>query len=323
MNELTIGAIVFAGTAVFVFGVAYFVFNLLHSENVVVGKRFHSVHRQMQSSLSQDQQLALLKKENDWKKYEFFSDFPPFLNLPLLFEQAGLNQDVSRWMMATAGVAIFLASMSLYISANILLGFAVFAGSVFVSYLRILWKRKRRLRAFEANLAQCLEIIGRSLRAGHPFSMGLQMTATEMPAPISTEFSRIYRELQMGLPLEESLRKMAARVPLLDIRFFVLSILIHDQIGGDLAEILDNLSRVIRDRFKVLGQVRALTAEGRMSGWVLSLLPVFVFLVILCLNPKYILLLLNTEIGNKMLTSAVVMQFFGILIIRKIVNIKV
>jgi tight adherence protein B len=149
------------------------------------------------------------------------------------------------------------------------------------------------------------------------------MVATEMPEPVNEEFGRLFREEQMGLPIEDSLKQMAKRVPVLDLNFFVVALLIHRQIGGDLAEILDNLSKVIRDRFKVLGQVKALTAEGRLSGWVLSLLPVLVFGMILVINPTYGLLLFQTEMGQKMLYGAVVMQIIGMLLIRRIVNIKV
>lgn len=270
-----------------------------------------------------DHHPAHLKREKDWNRYEFFSDFPPLLNLPLLFEQAGMNCDIGRWFLITLGVAGFSACAVWMASRQVLFATGAFLSALFAPHLCVLYARKKRIKAFESLLAQSLEIISRSLRAGQPFSLGMHMISTEMPPPIGMEFGRVFLEQQMGLPLEESLRQMARRVPLLDLRFFVLSILIHSQAGGDLAEILSNLSKVIRDRFKIMGQVKALTAEGRLSGWVLSLLPIFVFGMILGINPQYILLLLTTELGRKMLYFSVGMQIIGMFMIRKIVNIKV
>ncbi|HOJ58753.1 MAG TPA: type II secretion system F family protein, partial [bacterium] len=137
------------------------------------------------------------------------------------------------------------------------------------------------------------------------------------------EFAQVFYETQMGLPLDDSLRRLALRVPLIDVRFFVLSLLIHQQTGGDLAEVLDNLSRVVRDRFKVMGQVKALTAEGRLSGIVLSALPVIVFGLILSMNPSYVRVLIDTGLGRKMLYIAGFLQCVGMAMIYKIVRIKV
>ncbi len=323
MSELSIIATVFVGTTVCISGIAYFVVTLFKSESAVVGKRMDVVNHRMQSVMTSDQNLALLKRENDWRKFEFFSDFPPFLDLPRLFEQSGVDKDVGSWLIKNLCIAGFLGISAGFMTKSLMIGLPVFLAAAALPYLSLLWVRKKRIKIFEAHLAQTLEILSRSLKAGHPFSMGLQMIVTEMPSPIRDEFTRVYNELQMGLPIEESLRRLAQRVPLLDMRFFVLAILIHDQVGGDLSEVLDNLSRVIRDRYKVLGQVRALTAEGRLSGWVLSLLPVFVICAIMLMNPEYVMILFRTEIGNKLLYFAGGMQIIGILVIRKVVNIKV
>jgi len=314
---------VFGGTTFCIFGIVYFVISLYSSEEAIVQKRFQDVSGRMPAADYEKQALAIMREDKSWMDESMFSEFPPFLNLPALFEQAGMRTDVGRWLVkavVTAGFAglavwVFRPKIPLVIVASSL--------TLLLFYLQVLFKRRRRIAAFEAGFPQSLEIIGRSLRAGHPFAMGMQMVSTEMPAPVGPEFAQVFYESQMGLPMDDSLRRLAMRVPLLDLRFFVLSLLIHQQTGGDLAEVLDNLSRVVRDRFKVMGQVKALTAEGRMSGIVLSVLPIIVFGLILSINPGYIRVLLETALGRKMLYVAGFMQFVGMALIYKIVRIKV
>ncbi|MBD3267536.1 pilus assembly protein TadB, partial [bacterium] len=269
--------------------------------------------------------LALKEFHSDKRKGTYAQPKPhsALLNLSLMLEQAGMQIHAGAWLMQVTFACVLGLGMACLFTQNV---FWTFAGGLAMAgalYLRVVWKRKQRLARFEAQLAQGLEIVGRSLRAGHPLSMGLHMVSTEMPEPIRSEFGRLYYEEQMGLPIEESLKNLSQRVPIVDLNFFVVALLIHRQIGGDLAEILDNLSKIIRDRFKVLGQVKALTAEGRLSGWVLSLLPIFVFSMILLINPDYGTLLFKTDLGRKMIYGAVFLQMIGILFIRKIVNIKV
>ncbi len=323
MTALTAFIITFIFSTLCVACLAYFVYIMLFAHRAAVQKRIKNIDPSLFSGGSYDQTLALLKKDKTWTSEEMFSDVPPLLNLPLLLQQAGMQQDAVSWFIKCLIFAGISGLICLLITQNILLAISVSVIAIAIPYISIFMKRKKRLAAFEAGLAQALEIIGRSLRAGHPISMGLKMVSTELPDPIGMEFGRLFHELQVGLPIEDALRSLARRVPLLDVRFFVLSVIIQHQTGGDLAEVLDNLSKVIRDRFKVLGQVKALTAEGRLSGWVLSILPFFVFCLILFINPQYALLLLKSELGQRMLAVSIIMQIIGIFVIRKIVNIKV
>ena len=321
--EMLIG-VVFLCTVIFVFAVYYLLRSMLSSEQAAVKRRLETAAPIHQSPEYGKQALAFLSERKKEHDYAIFSEFPPLLNLPILFEQAAMTTDVGQWLMFTVGIAGVSGFLSWLLTKKLILGVFVLLISLFLPYFHVLRKRKKRIAAFESNLPQCLDIIGRSLRAGHPFAMGLQMVSTEMPGPVGMEFGRVYNEQQMGLPFEDSLQGMARRVPLMDLRFFVLSIMIHRQTGGDLAEVLDNLSTVIRERFKVLGQIRALTAEGRLSGWVLSLLPVFVMVAIQVINPGYISPLFRPGwSGRNLLYAAGVLQLIGIMIIRKIVNIKV
>ena len=187
----------------------------------------------------------------------------------------------------------------------------------------LLLRRKRRLKAFAAQLPDALEMLARTLRAGQSLAFGFNMVATEMPLPISKEFGRVFEEQNLGIPLDESLRSMTDRIPNLDLKFFVTAVILQRQTGGDLAEILDKIGDLIRDRFRIWGQVQALTGEGRLSGVVLLALPFVLFIAVYQLNPDYVMVLFTDPMGTKMLAVAVIMQILGALVIRKIVNIKV
>ncbi len=168
-----------------------------------------------------------------------------------------------------------------------------------------------------------MELVARALRAGHSLAAGLHVVAEEMPDPIAKEFRRVYEEQNLGISLEDALGNMCHRVPNLDLRFFVTSVNIQRQTGGDLAEILDRIGHVIRERFKILGQVKALTAEGRLSGIVLIAMPIGLFFMMLYMKPDYIQLLWTEEMGRKMSVGAIVLMLIGSYAIKKIVDIKV
>jgi tight adherence protein B len=203
--------------------------------------------------------------------------------------------------------------------------FAPFAGLIvfFVPFGWVLNKRRVRLKTFAAQLPDALELVARALRAGHSLGAGMHVVAEEMPSPVADEFGRVYEEQNLGIPVEDSLRNICERVPNLDLRFFVTSVAIQRQTGGDLAEILDKIGYVIRERYKILGQVKALTAEGRLSGVVLIALPFVLFLVMLHIKPDYVQTLWTDPLGIKMSVFGLIMQIVGALVIKKIINIKV
>lgn len=190
-------------------------------------------------------------------------------------------------------------------------------------FLLFFFKRKHRLAQFAKQLPEALELISRALRAGHSLASGFKLVADEMGTPISTEFERCYESQNLGVPLEEAIEQMTERVPNLDLRFFATAIILQRQTGGDLAEILDKIGYLVRERFKIWGQIQALTGEGRLSGIVLLALPPCLFIVMWRMNPNYCMALFTDPMGHQMLAGAVVMQIIGALVIRKIVNIKV
>jgi tight adherence protein B len=172
-------------------------------------------------------------------------------------------------------------------------------------------------------LSDALELVARALRAGHSLAAGMHVVAEEMPSPIADEFGRVYEEQNLGIPIEDALKAMCERVPNLDLRFFVTSVLIQRMTGGDLSEILDKIGYVIRERYRILGQVQALTAEGRLSGVILIALPFGLFLTMMYIKYDYVELLWTHPLGIKMAIAALIAQVLGAIVIKKIVNIKV
>jgi tight adherence protein B len=161
------------------------------------------------------------------------------------------------------------------------------------------------------------------MRAGHAFSVSLEMIHREFPEPISGEFRRTFEEHNLGLPIEVALEKFAQRVPSLDVHFFVSAVLLQKRTGGNLAEILDKLAYIIRERFKLRGRIRAVSAHGRMTATALSLIPIAVAVLMFYTNPDYVKFFFTDDVGNIMLGSAVFLQVVGYLIMKKIVNIEV
>jgi tight adherence protein B len=272
-----------------------------------------------------DEATTILKKTAlDRDKKSLLEALTP--NIPTvqkLIVQADANITPSTFMIISAVLGLlgftasWLAGVKVYLAPG--LGFLL----ALVPFAWLLHKRSRRLKTFAAQLPESLELVARALRAGHSLAAGLHVVAEEMPMPIADEFNRVYEEQNLGIPIDDALRSMCERVPNLDLRFFVTSVCIQRMTGGDLAEILDKIGYVIRERFRILGQVKALTAEGRLSGVILMALPFLLFLVMLHIKYDYVEKLWTHPLGVKMSIGALIMQLLGALIIRKIVNIKV
>jgi tight adherence protein B len=187
----------------------------------------------------------------------------------------------------------------------------------------LMFRRSRRFKKFAKQLPDALELISRALRAGHSLASGFNLVAEEMRDPIAKEFHRVFEEQNLGVPLDAALDNMTDRIPNIDLRFFATAIVLQRQTGGDLAEILDKIGYLVRERFKIWGQVQALTGEGRLSGIVLLALPPLLFLAVYRLNAEYVMPLFTDPMGRKMLAGGIIMQLLGAIVIKKIVNIKV
>jgi tight adherence protein B len=200
------------------------------------------------------------------------------------------------------------------------LGTAALFASIPVMFVR--WKRSKRLGKFEEQFPEAIELMARALRAGHAFPTGIQMVADEVSAPVGAEFKLLYDRQNFGMPLGDALKGMAERVPILDARFFTTAVMTQRETGGNLSEILDNLAAVIRERFKVKRQVRAVTAHGRMTGSILGAMPVVLALILSVVSPEHMKTMFTDPLGIKMLVVGGTMQVIGALIIRKLVNIR-
>jgi tight adherence protein B len=189
--------------------------------------------------------------------------------------------------------------------------------------LYVYTKRRVRLKRFEELFPDTLEFIGRSMRAGHAFSVSLEMIHREFQEPVAGEFRRTFEEHNLGLPIEVALQKLGQRVPSLDVHFFVSAVLLQKRTGGNLAEILDKLAYVIRERFKLRGRIRAVSAHGKMTATALSCIPIAVSIMMFYTNPDYFDFFFKDDVGQIMLGSAVALQLVGYAVMKKIVNIEV
>lgn len=244
-------------------------------------------------------------------------------NLSLIVQQAGLQMSPNKFLALTAGAAVLGAAVPIVLSWPIFLApvISLTCGGLPFGYL--LFRRKQRLSRFAKQLPEALELISRALRAGHSLAAGFALVGEEMTDPIAAEFARCYEEQNLGVPLDESIEEMTERLPNLDLRFFATAIILQRQTGGDLAEILDKIGYIVRERFKIWGQIQALTGEGRLSGIVLLGLPPCLFIALYRLNPSYCMILFDDPMGQQMLAVAGVMQIVGALVIKKIISIKV
>ena len=187
----------------------------------------------------------------------------------------------------------------------------------------VVFRRRRRLRKFEEHFPEALDLLGRAVRAGHAFTTGLEMISKECAEPLAGEFRTAFEEQNFGLPLRDALMNLAERVPIIDVRFFITALMIQKETGGNLAEILDGLARVIRERFRIYRDVRVRTAQGRLTAGILIALPIAMLTILSIINPKYIGILFTDPQGPKMLIIAAVLQVLGSAILWKIIHFEV
>jgi tight adherence protein B len=238
-------------------------------------------------------------------------------------EQSGVKASLTGILLIALFNAIVVALIIGLIS-RASWGLPLGAGLGFaMPFMFLRMKRRRRLLLFEEQFPEALDLISRALKAGHAFATGMKMVADEMPEPVGPEFRKSFDEQNFGLPLKDSLDNLGQRIPSLDVRFFATAVLIQRETGGNLSEILDNLAHVVRERFKILRQVRVFTAHGRLTGYVLLALPAFLSVALMFINPEHMNLLFRERMGQMMLLGALVMQFIGYLWIQQVIKIEV
>ena len=248
---------------------------------------------------------------------------PQAAKLDHLLLQSGLSWSVAQFIGVTG--ALLLAALLLLAAWSMPLPGALLLLSCAVSgpCLLVLRARAARLKKIEVQLPEAADFLARALRAGHSFSNVLQMVGDELNEPISGEFKMAHEEINYGVPMNEALQNLAARIPLTDLRYLVIAVLVQRESGGNLAEVLVSIARIIRARLKLLGQVRVLSAEGRMSAWVLGLMPVVMIGVMALVNPQYIRLLWTDPSGIKLLWYAAGMVALGVVWMRNVIRIRI
>ena len=278
------------------------------------------------SAHSQDSEVQLARQE-------LLSEIP-WMNRTLMkleissrvkrmIDQADLQITVMRLVLfsLTAGVLAFLAA-SMMITSYLLMGlFGVLAAVTPFAY--IARKRKKRLNKFLQLLPDALDLMSRGLSAGHAFTESLQMVAQEMPEPVASEFRKTYEEQNLGLSLKLALENFVQRMPLLDLRMCVTAVLIQRETGGNLSELLEKVAYTIRERFRIMEDLKTLTLSSRWSAWLLCALPIFLAIYISAMNPGYMDVMWRDPRGHKLIAAAAIMQVLGMLMVQKIMKIKI
>ena len=290
--------------------------------------------RKMMTRLSALQEVAVRGEElPEVLRKELLSDMP-FLNnllatapgirnLRLFLEQAAIQMQVGKFILVCLGTAGLGLVITLILSMPIYLVVAGIALGAGVPFIVVSIMRQQRFDKFEEQFPEAMDLLGRAVRAGHAFTTGFELIGKELPDPVGHEFRIAFQQQSLGLPLKEALGNLAVRMPLPDIRIFVSSLQIQRESGGNLGEILDTMSHIVRERFKLRRQIRIFTAEGRLSMYFLTAIPICAFLGLQIFQPEYLAPMLEDRRGHLGLAVAVILQVIGYLVINRIIKIKI
>jgi len=244
--------------------------------------------------------------------------------LQKLLEQAGISTRVGNFFLLCLGSAVVGAVVFFILGRqNLPLAWAGMMIGLIAPYSYASIMRTRRFAKFEEIFPHAIDTLGRAVRAGHALTTALEMISGEIPEPVAGEFRKLFEEQKFGMPVRDALMNLADRVPLVDVKFFVTAVMLQRETGGNLAEILDNLSYMIRERFKILRQVRVYTAQGRLTMMLLMMLPPVIIVVMLIMNPDFIRPLFTDPIGHALVAAGITLQTVGYFVIRKIIQIQV
>ena len=248
---------------------------------------------------------------------------PRASQLQKMLAQGHVDIRTGNFLILCAVTALAFAVIAYLAGGNIVFGWAGALLGFFIPYAYASHMRARRFQKFEEKFPEAIDTLSRAVRAGHAFTTALEMIANEIAEPVAGEFRQLYEEQKFGLPVRDALINLTDRIPLVDVKFFVTAVMLQRETGGNLAEILDNLSYVIRERFKVLRQVRVHTAQGRMTMLLLMALPPTIVVLMLTINPGFIQPLFTDPIGHALIVVGITLQTVGYFVIRKIIRIQV
>jgi tight adherence protein B len=279
--------------------------------------------RELESIRTESNDLPVLRPpEAERPLRRLISGMPGFRGIEDRIAQAGLPWSLESFAFTTTVLALFFGVMLWLVSRSPLAGLAGIVMGLWLPRVHVKRKAKKRIDQLEAQLPGAIDHLKRAVRAGHPLSAGLKMLAEESPEPVASEFRAVFEEQRFGLPFEDALLGLGDRINLPDVRILITAILVQREVGGNLAETLENVGNTMRARFTIRRQVKVYTVQGRMSGYILAALPVLVGLFIFLVNRDYINVLFTHPIGKALLGLAIVLQFVGYLWIRKIVAVE-
>jgi len=322
VNSFLVGFSIFISIVLLIEGA----FLLFRSQSRADSRRLKQRLTKISVGLSETN-FELVKKKKPLSKIPWLNEIlhriPIFSNLNNLMTQADLHHPVVFVITFSLILAIFAMFLSWVLFRSFLLGliFAPFGGTL--PFLYILFKRKKRVKKFERQLPDALGLMARALKAGHAFTGGLMMVVQEFDDPIAGEFQKVLNEINYGSGVEQSLYSLTERVDCPDLKFFAVSLIVQRETGGNLAEILDKIAELIRDRFKLMDRVKTLSAEGRLSAVILILIPIFVATVLSFTNPKYIEILITDPFGKYIIATSILMAVAGLFVMKRMVTIEV
>jgi tight adherence protein B len=240
-----------------------------------------------------------------------------------MLAQGGLSMRAGNFLGVSALAGVVVTIVAYILSKRVEVAWVALVLGFLLPYSYASYRRNKRFEKFEELFPEAIDTLARAVRAGHAFTTALEMIANEVAEPVSGEFRQLYEEQKFGLPVRDALINLTERMPLVDVKFFVTAVMLQRETGGNLAEILDNLSYVIRERFKIQRQVRVYTAQGRLTMALLMGMPPIIVMVMLLLNPSFIRPLFSDPIGHTLLVAGIILQTVGYFVIRKIVRIRV
>ena len=254
---------------------------------------------------------------------DLMQQVPIFRKLQHLLTQAESTWTVGTLVSSSLVLAVLVTWLASYRAPTFVLSLIVGLAFGAIPYVYLAFKRWRRLRRFEELLPDTIDLMARALRAGHTITSSIEMVSSEGSEPVASEFRRVFEEQNFGLPLREAMLNLADRVPIPDVQFLVTAILVQKETGGNLAEVLDKAAVVIRERFRLRGQLRVYTAQGRLTGWILAGLPFIMFVLLNIVNPNYERVLLTDPVGQKLIYIGIGLMVLGGWVIRRVIDIKV
>ncbi len=282
----------------------------------------HSI--QAQKTGTSGSELEAAGEENFFARLDILLErYPLGKKLQVLLIHADSSMSVGGVVLACAGAALVCGLLGYLFTGMFLLAGAATVAGALIPYVLLRMKRDRRLKAFNTALPDAIDLMARALRAGHSMNSSIEMIAEQSPEPLSSEFVQVFKQQRLGLHFREALMQMGSRIPSKDLQFLITAILVQKETGGDLTEILDRTAHVIRDRIRIQGEVRTHSAQGRMTGWILGLLPVIMLVLLNIASPGYSSVLFHDPTGQKLLYAGGVLIVLGGLVIRKIVDVQV